>query len=336
MNVTSSIDCAKTTSALFVRLGKLGDMMVASMLVNRVRRAYPHLTIGLLTLPRSRELFRYSRDIDILKTWQPATLPILALTERLRGWDLLADLNDEPSRRSVLALQLVRPRHSLAFRNANSEGVFDVTVQTPRKEGSHVLERFALFARALGIEVPSTELRPVVTLKPGSLDAAGRAQRAIVGHDGRVVALNLSAGHESRRWASAKWEVLANALLAVSPRVYLRLLNAPHDDGSARLLRSTLPSGRVLPPAGRSLDDFLAAIATSNLLVSADTSAVHAACAFDVPVLGLYPEAYWNYVSWRPLGERNCTIRSRGEGVDLIPAQEVIEAAVRMLGGETV
>ena len=333
MIVTCSIDYSKLTSVLFVRLGKLGDMMVSSALISHVRRAHPHLTIGLLTLPRSRALFTYSRDIDTLKTWRPATLPLLALTERLRGWDLLADLNDEPSRRSVLALYLIRPRLSMAFSNPKSDGVFDITVQTPHKEDSHVLERLALYAQALGVTIPTTDMRPVVALKPGSLDAMERAQGHILGHAGRVVALNISAGHESRCWASAKWEALSHALLAVSPRVYLRILNAPPDGALARALRSALPGARVLPQAGESLNDFLAAIAASSMLVSSDTSAVHAACAFDVPVLGLYPEPYWNFVSWRPLGGKNCTIRSRSGGVDSIPAQEAMETAVEMLRG---
>ena len=206
----------------------------------------------------------------------------------------------------------------MAFSNPKSDGVFDITVQTPHKEDSHVLERLALY---------------VVALKPGSLDAMERAQGHILGHAGRVVALNISAGHESRCWASAKWEALSHALLAVSPRVYLRILNAPPDGALARALRSALPGARVLPQAGESLNDFLAAIAASSMLVSSDTSAVHAACAFDVPVLGLYPEPYWNFVSWRPLGGKNCTIRSRSGGVDSIPAQEAMETAVEMLRG---
>ena len=330
MKSKQQIDLKKINSVMFVRLGKLGDMMVSSMLINRVRRAYSGLKIGLITLPRSRELFKYNTDINILKTWLPVTVPLLALTERIRGWDLLADLNDEPSRRSLLALRMIRPKQSMAFKNAKSAGVFDITVETLQKEKSHVLKRLEVYLQALGINKNKNEMKPFVSLNRGSLDNVKMAQGKITGKQGMVIVLNISAGHESRYWGLKKWETLAKSLLAVSSKVYLRILNAAPDEKLAATLREKLPAERLLPAQGRSLDGFLACIAAGNMLVSPDTSAVHAACAFDVPVLGLYPEPYWNFISWKPLGKKNYAIRSSGGGVDSITAAEAVKAAVIM------
>lgn len=319
----------KLNSILFVRLGKLGDMMVSSMLINRVRKAYPHLKIGLITLPRSKELFKYNQDVNVLKTWLPLTLPLLAFTERLRGWDLLADLNDEPSRRSLLALKLINPQKSMAFKNSKSEGAFDFTISTLEKEKSHVLERLNVYLKAFGIE--ENNIKPYASLRKHSLDLFINEQRKIIGKNGVVVALNISAGHESRYWSINKWEILAKSLLAVSPRIYLRIINAVGDKAIAINLRAKLPADRILKAGGNSLNDFLTLIAVSDMLVSPDTSAVHAACAFDVPVLGLYPEPYWNFISWKPLGKKNNAIRSKKDGVDSISINPVIKTALIML-----
>lgn len=86
----------------------------------------------------------------------------------------------------------------------------------------------------------------------------------------------------------------------------------------------------MLPYAKKSLDDFLAAIAASDMLVLPDTSAVHAACAFGIPVLGLYPEPLWNFVSWRPSNGNCRAVRAKGETVDSIPKDEVIKEALKM------
>ena len=99
------IDLKNCKSLIFVRLGKLGDMMVASWMFKEIKKKYPHLRLGLLTLPRSMELFKHNKDIDVLKSWSLFAVPMLALTERLRGWDVLIDLNDDASRRSILALK---------------------------------------------------------------------------------------------------------------------------------------------------------------------------------------------------------------------------------------
>ncbi len=329
MKSKTLIDLNKLNSILFVRLGKLGDMMVSSMLINRVRKAYPHLKIGLITLPRSKELFKYNQDINVLKTWLPITLPILAITERLRGWDLLADLNDEPSRRSLLALKLINPKQSMAFKNAKSEKVFDLTISTLQKEKSHVLERLNVYLKAFGIT--ENKLKPFVSLKKGYLNFTEEKQRKIIGKNGIIIALNISAGHESRYWAIDKWEMLAKSLLEVSPRIYLRIINAVGDKKLGLGLRAKLPADRILKAGGNSLNEFLTVIAASDMLVSPDTSAVHAACAFDVPVLGLYPEPYWNFISWKPLGKKNNAIRSNKDGVDSITVKIVTKIALKMV-----
>jgi ADP-heptose:LPS heptosyltransferase len=314
-------DLKEIKSVLFVRLGKLGDMMIASWIIKRVRLAYPHLRIGLLTRPKSRGLFRYNSDIDIIQTWNPLGLAGLAVAERIRGWDLLVDLNDEPSRRSVFALRLIGPKHSVAFRNQKSEGVFEKTVVTLVKDKSHVLERLGQMALALGIKFRNADLLPVVYLKPGS----GIAKDPVVG-------LNISAGHPSRYWSIDKWAGLALTIIAKFPKFKLCILYSPADARLAAELyyKINAPEKLVQFKAG-GLHDFLAAISSCGALVSPDTSAVHAACALGVPVVGLYPEPYWNFVSWKPTSKNSAAIRSTGDTVDAIPLKDVQSAVIQLL-----
>jgi ADP-heptose:LPS heptosyltransferase len=316
-------------SAMFVRLGKLGDMMTASWILKAVRGQYPGLKIGLLTLPKSAGLFKHNNDIDVLKLWRPVTAPFLAVTERLRGWDLVVDLNDEPSRRSILAVKLISPEKSIAFDNDKSRGIFTFTVKTLVKDKSHVLERLSVMAAGLGINAKKTLLRPAVYLKPGLLDKTIRAQEKITGKGAKIVTLNISAGHKLRFWSVEKWVAMGRALQKQDEKVFIRVLGSPADHEAAEKTAASI-GGRLLPCAKKSLDDFLAAIAASDMLVSPDTSAVHAACAFGVPVLGLYPEPLWNFVSWRPSNANCRAVRAKGDTVDSIPQDEVIKEALKM------
>jgi ADP-heptose:LPS heptosyltransferase len=317
-------DLNNIKSVMFVRLGKLGDMMIASWIIKQARKDYPHLKIGLLTRSKSRELFRYNTDIDVLKTWNPAGLPLLALTERLRGWDLLVDLNDEPSRRSVMALKLIKPKHSLAFKNSKSEGVFEKTAVTLEKEKSHVLERLSQPALALGLKIEPGELLPVVYLKPGTIPVKDH-----------IIGLNISAGHPSRYWSPENWEALAKTLLIKFPEFKIMIIHSPADIKLAVALKTQigLPERTADFKAG-GLFDFLTAIASCSILISPDTSAVHAASAFKVPVLGLYPEPYWNFVSWKPSGKNSIAIRSSGRGLDPITWEEARQAALEIMEKE--
>jgi ADP-heptose:LPS heptosyltransferase len=67
-------------------------------------------------------------------------------------------------------------------------------------------------------------------------------------------------------------------------------------------------------------------IAQSDLLISPDTSAIHIADAFRVPVLGLYPAVEWNYRSWQPVATASVAVRPLSGDVGDIDVRQVMEA----------
>jgi ADP-heptose:LPS heptosyltransferase len=308
-------------SVLFLRLGKLGDMMVTACLFRAMRRAHPKARLGLVTLPRSAQFSRALPDLDEVHVWRPLTLPLLAL--RLRGrWDWMVDLNELPSRRSRLARRLIAPRRTAVFRGAGLPA--DIVMDAPPKEASHVIERMAAAGRALGL--PTAGFKPVVPLDAARLAGARREAGR-----GLAVALNLSAGSPSRYWPVERWQALATALLKADRRVSLQILHDPKDAALAAQLSAALPAARLRPSPGPGLWDFLAAIAANRLLVTPDTSAVHAACALGVRVVGLYPEPAWNLASWGPWGPGHQALRSPQGGLQGLPLEPVRAAALRAL-----
>lgn len=311
-------------SVLFLRLGKLGDMIVSAWLFGEARRALPKARLGLVTLPRSLEFSRGLPEFDEVRAWSPLALP--GLTWSLRGrWDWIVDLNELPSRRSRLAMGLFRPGKVAAFRATGLKA--DIVFDPPTKEESHVLDRLACAGRALGFG-PCRSPRPRVVLPEGALEAARRR----IG-EGPSVTLNLSAGHPSRYWPLERWRGLAHALLEADPRLRLQVLASAQDSSLVSELLSTLPAGRICPAPGPGLWDFLAAVGASKLLISPDTSAIHCASAFGVRVVGLYPEPAWNLASWGPWGRGHRVLRSPSGGLEALPLESVRTAALLALKG---
>jgi ADP-heptose:LPS heptosyltransferase len=326
-----SAELAAARRILFVRLGKLGDLMAGLWLVGLARRAHPHLRIDLLALPRVAPLLGPEAPVDEALWWGPLGAPFTLARLRARRYDLLVDINDAASTTSALIARLSGARRTLAFANAKSRAAFDATVQAPASAESHVLERLGCMADALGLAWKRQDLRPACPLPPEAEAQEALALRQAAGPRGLVVALNLSAGHPSRHWAPQKWNALAGSLLKASPRVRLLWLHLPADAGLKAQASAGLPAARQLslPPA--SFASFCARIKASALLVSPDTSAVHAASAFRVPVLGLYPEPAWNFKSWAPCGTRHLALRSPLGGVDGIPLEPARKAALKLL-----
>jgi ADP-heptose:LPS heptosyltransferase len=66
------------------------------------------------------------------------------------------------------------------------------------------------------------------------------------------------------------------------------------------------------------------------MLISPDTSAVHTAAAFKIPVLALYPKSDWNFASWRPYKTLNRAVHSASENVNSISIDEVFNNFVEL------
>ena len=175
-------------------------------------------------------------------------------------------------------------------------------------------------------------MRPAVSLNNELLNKTISAQKEITGTKAKIISLNLSAGHPSRYWSISKWEKLANKLLSLKKNIWLNILYSPKDIKLYKTLVSNLNTSRLLPKSDRDLNGFLTAIATSDLLVSPDTSAIHAACSLKIPIVGLYPETAWNFASWRPYGVDNIVIQSDNkDSIDNISYDKVEKAVLKML-----
>ena len=83
-------------------------------------------------------------------------------------------------------------------------------------------------------------------------------------------------------------------------------------------------------PAHTSFHHFVAYISCADILISPDTSAIHIACAFRIPLVGLYPAVEWNFQRWRPVGTLSETVRPKDGLVPDIQAEEVIDAYTKL------
>lgn len=49
---------------LIIRLGKIGDIIIASVVFDILKKRFPDLKISLLTLKRNKEVLKYNPNID--------------------------------------------------------------------------------------------------------------------------------------------------------------------------------------------------------------------------------------------------------------------------------
>jgi ADP-heptose:LPS heptosyltransferase len=316
---------------LLVRVGKIGDLIVANFVFRKVRSVFPRAMIKLVTLERNQELLQYNQTIDSVRYFRRGIdlLPLLLWTRAFRP-DLFLDFNDNPSSTSALLARFSPARVRVGFAFPGNIRHLTHPVECPAKEETHITERLRRIPEAVGISFSPEEVVPSMDLG----NAEAREVRARLESEARgarrVVAVNLSAGDPSRYWQRERWRELLAGIAARGSSGLFVLLTAPGDESSAAEVSGSLPALRTFSPGRIPFHQFAAYIAQADLLISADTSAVHIASAFRTPVLALYPAVAWNFRSWSPLATDFEAVRPLEGDVTNIPVPEVLEAYVRL------
>jgi heptosyltransferase III len=312
---------------VLIRLGKIGDLIVCNFVFRKMRASFPGATIMLVTLPRNRELLRYNHNVDRVLYYHNG-IDILPLIVRLRVFkpDLFLDFNDNSSSTSAMLARFCTAPVKVGFAFPGNRPYLTHPVECPAKDKTHITERLGRIPEAIGLSFAPEEMVPSMELGRQEADEVHRRLEAVGGGDLRLVSVNLSAGDPSRYWQTGKWCQLLAQIAAAGPPTLFILLTAPGEEDLASKVTGELPSLRFSCPERLGFHHFAAFIAQSSLLLSPDTSAIHIAAAYHVPVIGLYPAVEWNYRSWRPVGTASVVVRPAEGDVGNIGVHEVMEA----------
>ena len=281
---------------LLIRLSAIGDVVMASPLVDVLRRAWPQAHIAWLIQPEPADIITAHRGLDEVIVWPRAQWTALARAGR---WWRLA-------RAFASFAAMLRDQHFDLVIDAQGllkSAIWAWATRAPRRvglnsrEGSGALMTQVLRARAdPRISAPYRQLAQGLGLDPGAfplrvvLEDADRqfAQRWIERNDaadGYAVLCPFTT-RPQKHWREARWAELAQRL---EQELGLRavLLGGPGDVAAAARIA---PAGdRLLNLAGQTgLRQCAALIEAATLSIGVDTGLTHMAIAFDVPGIALF------------------------------------------------
>lgn len=314
---------------LVVKLADLGDALLATPALARLRRALPETEIEVLTTAAGAAAFRHTGDlVDAVLTFDKAAFdrPLAALLRPLAPLRLGRRLR----RRRYAAVLLL---HSLATRygalkhaglvlscgapvrvgpaRADSRRAWFLSHRAPDPgfDGAHVVETHwraagrllqalgqeAAEGSALGAAAPA--IGGPVFLPGPEAEARARALLEAAPAGGPWVAIHPGSGAFSpaRRWRPEGFRAVADALAQAGARIVLVGTEADREpllDGAAR-------GAGWLDLIGRTeLGTLAAVLARARLLVANDSGVGHLAAAMGTPVVAVFGPS--NPVAWGP------------------------------------
>ncbi len=309
---------------IFTQLGRIGDMILLTSVFDAVKSAYAECEIDVIAGRHNSLIIEGSPLVGRLFVFEKSPLKLFKFMRELKSerYDFLVDPKDHESAESCMIATFVNARKKIGF-NPHGKKVFDVSVPpNVENEDIHFIDRcFSALAHA-GVNRPALPPRPKLFPNPESIRHTGQfLERNSVES---FVLVNISAGNPERLWQRDKWSKVVSHLESMGKRVIINSVQENYPD--AEYIISRNPGATRFPAS--SILDTIALASRASLIITPDTSLVHIASAFDVPLLGLFDSDNYNFNKFRPLSSRQKVIRSAGpvNKIAEITPEEVISA----------
>jgi lipopolysaccharide heptosyltransferase I len=268
---------------LIVRLSSLGDIVHAIPAYAALRRANPKSRIRWVVEKKGKDILDFVPGLDEIivrgeRGWR----------KRLRDGDQIS-LDFQGLLKSAFIARLSGAKRRLGFHASNlrepSAGRFYTDRLDPVGEAGHVIAKNLSLLRLLGIEAVERRFEfPLLVpedLQNSVCDKIGPA-RCLGSRE--LVVFNVGAAWPSKRWDARNWITLLDML--EHDHIHPLLLWGTEEERTIaeRIRKRT----EVDLTPFLTIRETMALLRKATLLVSGDTFALQAACALDVPVVGLF------------------------------------------------
>ena len=349
--LSDAIPQSRLSRVLVIKLGHLGDVLLASPVVSALRRHSPHCEIDALVYDDTAVMLSGHADLARLFTitrgqrgWYRSVRDEWRLLNDLRGrrYDLLVCLSSKP--RVAWLARLTGARYAVTAdrpdRPAFWRNSFTHVYPVPRSNSRHTVELHLDALRRVGVTPAPGERR--LALVPGE-----EAERRI---DAILVEQGLQSGafvhvHPGSRWLFKCWPAprvasLINALHARGQQVVLTGAPDPGEEALIAAVTSRLNRPVINLAGTLSLKELAALIARARIFVGVDSVPMHIASAMRTPVVVLFgPSGEIEWGPWqtphriivsnhscRPCGINGCGGSNRSECMEIIEVAHVLAA----------
>ncbi|MFN3307017.1 MAG: glycosyltransferase family 9 protein [Candidatus Kapaibacteriota bacterium] len=241
---------------------------------------------------------------------------IISLLKRNK-YDLIIDLYDNPSFSSSILIRFAKPKFSLGFDKEN-RNVYTHIVALLDKMKVHIVDRLRQLLLPFGYE--NYELNFVFPLK---------MKNPLPNKYKKRVGIVVSGSSPSKNWGLVN---IAELIRMMNEKFDYELVvfgTKEHKDLIQSLNRL---ENTIIAPFTDDFDEFVAMVVSCDYIITPDTSVVHLASAFNIPVVVLYTFVDERFgMPWFPYKTKFEAIISKMDSYDDVKPEKVLKAFQKLM-----
>ena len=313
---------------------KIGDAIVVTGLFKPLRSLWPDCEIGVLCGGSNAALYRHHPDVKWLHVSNSRNVfarMLASLKARFKRYDMVVHFGLDLANPSVqIVLNTVNAKQRfLCLKHPTKPLANDVVMDgdwgySPNTKAQHYSARHLRFLQTLGA-APAPYCYDI-HLGPDTPPAKPKGE-------GLLMVINSQSSAANKSFSLPWLQEFVQAVYAKHPQIRMQLLSAsPALEADMQRMFSAQSDRVAVTPFAPTVSPSLAIIQSADMVVSPDTYAVHAASAWNKPVIALYEPSVLSVDSWEPLSDTYAQlVAAEGQAVSDIEVPVVMNALAHML-----
>ena len=296
-------------SILFLRYdGKIGDMVVNSLMFREIKKVYPNIKIGVVARGAAIDIIKDNPNVDKIYEYHKDRKKIkdLALMIKEEKYDLLIDFSEMLRVNQMMLINLCRARFNIGL-DRKEWKLFDLSIESGKdfKWTEHITNRYLAYLVRLGLKRENIDISYEIYLKEEKKykDFFNKIKES------KKLILNPYGASKHKSFSVETLEKIINYLQDKDIAIILVYFGDKYKE--LEFLEKKY-SNVYIPKNIVSILDTTLLISASNYVVSPDTSIVHIASALNKKILTVYPPKGGKYgvdhLVWAPKSEYNKVI----------------------------
>ena len=296
-------------SILFLRYdGKIGDMVVNSLMFREIKKVYPNIKIGVVARGAAIDIIKDNPNVDKIYEYHKDRKKIkdLALMIKEEKYDLLIDFSEMLRVNQMMLINLCRARFNIGL-DRKEWKLFDLSIESGKdfKWTEHITNRYLAYLVRLGLKRENIDISYDIYLKEEKKykDFFNKIKES------KKLILNPYGASKHKSFSVETLEKIINYLQDKDIAIILVYFGDKYKE--LEFLEKKY-SNVYIPKDIASILDTTLLISASNYVVSPDTSIVHIASALNKKILTVYPPKGGKYgvdhLVWAPKSEYNKVI----------------------------
>ena len=296
-------------SILFLRYdGKIGDMIVNSLMFREIKKVYPDIKIGVVARGAAIDIIRDNPNVDKIYEYYKDRKKIkdLALKIKKEKYDLLIDFSEMLRVNQMMLINLCRARFNIGL-DRKEWKLFDLSIESDKdfKWTEHITNRYLAYLVKLGLKRENIDISYDIYLKKEKkyenfFNKIKESKKLI---------LNPYGASKHKSFSIETLEEIINYLKDKNIAIILVYFEDKYKE--LKFFEKKYNNVYIPENIDNILDTTLL-IKKSDYVVSPDTSIVHIASALNKKMITVYPPKGGKYgvdhLVWAPKSEYNKVI----------------------------